>query len=394
MRSLECLDRIDRAIQGSSDLEDMMGDVLDMVLETFGCDRAWLVYPCDPDVFRPGEPDVSHRVRVERTRPEYPGAAEVGAGIPNDPEIADVSRTALASSVPVRFDPESDRALPAVFAERLGVKSMIAVAVYPKVDRPYLFGLHQCSYRRVWTPHENRLFHEIGRRLGDALDTVLMFRNLRESERKLERSRAELAASRARIVTAADQTRRQIERDLHDGVQQRLVSALLGQRMAQALIPPELYELRLQLSEVADGLEGALDELQEISRGIHPAILARGGLAAALKALARRQVVRVELEVLAQTRLPEPVEVAAYYVVSEALTNAAKHAQASVVRVAVKTHDGVLELSIRDDGRGGADPAGGSGLIGLSDRVDALGGTIRVVSPVGQGTTLHVLLPI
>jgi signal transduction histidine kinase len=221
-----------------------------------------------------------------------------------------------------------------------------------------------------------------------------MFRNLRESERKLERSRAELAASRARIVTAADQTRRQIERDLHDGVQQRLVSALLGQRMAQALIPPELYELRLQLSEVADGLEGALDELQEISRGIHPAILARGGLAAALKALARRQVVRVELEVLAQTRLPEPVEVAAYYVVSEALTNAAKHAQASVVRVAVKTHDGVLELSIRDDGRGGADPAGGSGLIGLSDRVDALGGTIRVVSPVGQGTTLHVLLPI
>jgi signal transduction histidine kinase len=394
MRSLECLDRIDRAIQGSSDLEDMMGDVLDMVLETFGCDRAWLVYPCDPDVFRPGEPDVSHRVRVERTRPEYPGAAEVGAGIPNDPEIADVSRTALASSVPVRFDPESDRALPAVLAERLGVKSMIAVAVYPKVDRPYLFGLHQCSYRRVWTPHENRLFHEIGRRLGDALDTVLMFRNLRESERKLERSRAELAASRARIVTAADQTRRQIERDLHDGVQQRLVSALLGQRMAQALIPPELYELRLQLSEVADGLEGALDELQEISRGIHPAILARGGLAAALKALARRQVVRVELEVLAQTRLPEPVEVAAYYVVSEALTNTAKHAQASVVRVAVETHDGVLELSIRDDGRGGADPVGGSGLIGLSDRVDALGGTIRVVSPEGQGTTLHVLLPI
>src|SRR6201987_1361566 len=105
MRSLESLDRIDRAIQGSSDLEDMMGDVLDIVLETFGCDRAWLVYPCDPDVFRLGEPDVSHRVRAERTRPEY----AVGAGIPNDPEAADVSRTALASSGPVRFDPESDR---------------------------------------------------------------------------------------------------------------------------------------------------------------------------------------------------------------------------------------------------------------------------------------------
>ena len=394
MRSLESLDRIDRATQGSSDPNDMLGDVLDIVLATFGCDRAWLVYPCDPDVFRPGEPDSSHRVHVERTRPEYTGATETGEGIPNDPEVAAVSRIALASSGPVRFDPESDHALPALVAERFGVKSMIAMAVYPKVGRPYLFGLHQCSYRRVWTPQEERLFHEIGRRLGDALDTVMMFRNLRESERKLERSRAELAASRARIVTAADQTRRQIERDLHDGVQQRLVAVLLGQRMAKALVPPELHDLWAQLSEVADELEGALDELQEISRGIHPAILAQGGLAAALKALARRQAVRVDLEVHAQTRLPEPIEVAAYYVVSEALTNTAKHAQASAVRVVVEAHDGVLELSIRDDGRGGADPAGGSGLIGLTDRVDALGGTMRVVSPVGRGTTLHVILPI
>ena len=394
MRSLESLDRINRAIQGSSDLGDMMGDVLDIVLVTFGCDRAWLAYPCDPDVFRPGEPDVSDRVRVERTRPEYTGAVEGGAGIPNDPEVADVSRIALAASGPVRFDPESDHALPARVAERFGVKSMIAMAVYPKVDRPYLLGLHQCSYRRVWTPQEERLFHEIGRRLGDALDTVLMFRNQRESERKLERSRAELAASRARIVTAADQMRRQIERDLHDGVQQRLVSLVFAQQMAEALVPPELYELRAQLSEVADGLAGALEQLLEISRGIHPAILAQGGLAHALGALARRSAVRVELDLRAPTRLPEPVEVAAYYVVSEALTNTAKHADASAVHVVVEAHDGVLALSIRDDGHGGADPAGGSGLVGLADRIDALGGMLKVASPVGQGTTLHVTLPI
>ena len=394
MRSLESLDRIDRAIQGGSDLDDMMGDVLDIVLATFGCDRAWLVYPCDPDVFGPGGPDVFHRVRVERTRPEYPGAAEAGAGIPNDLEVAGVSRLALASSDPVRFDPGADHALPAQLAERFGVKSMIAMAVYPKVDRPYLFGLHQCSYRRVWTPQEERLFHEIGRRLGDALHTVLMFRNLRESERKLERSRAELAASRARIVTAADQMRRQIERDLHDGVQQRLVALVFAQRRTEALVPPELYELRAQLSEVADELASALEELQEISRGIHPAILVHGGLALALQALTRRSAVRVELEVSAPTRLPEPVEVAAYYVVSEALTNTAKHADASRLRVAVRERDGVLEVSVSDNGRGGADTAGGSGLIGLTDRVDALGGTIRVVSPAGQGTTLHVTLPI
>jgi signal transduction histidine kinase len=293
----------------------------------------------------------------------------------------------------VRFDPESDHALPSS-AERFGIKSAIVMAVHPKVDKPYIFGLHQCSRPRVWTPHEERLFHEIGRRLADALDTLLMFRNLRESQRKLEGSRAELAASRARIVTAADQTRRRIERDLHDGVQQRLVSLVLDQRRAEAMIPAELRELQAQLSRVADGLAGALEELQEISRGIHPAILAQGGLAAALKTLARRSAVPVLLEVRAETRLPEPVEVAAYYIVSEALTNTAKHAHASAVHVAVETRDGVLELSIHDDGRGGADPTRGSGLIGLTDRVDALGGTIGVASPIGAGTTLLITLPI
>jgi PAS domain S-box-containing protein len=384
---LESMDSIDRAIQGTSDLEQMMRDVLDVVLVTFRCDRAWLVYPCDPDVD-------SHRVRMERTRPEYIGAFDAGVEIPNEPEVADVSRSVLASNVPARFDPESECALPAQLAERFSIKSMIAMAVHPKVDKPYMFGLHQCSHPRVWTPQEERLFHEIGRRLADALDTWLMFRNLRESERKLEGSRAELAASRARIVTAADETRRQIERNLHDGVQQRLVSLMLEQRSAQEMVPPELDELQAQLSRVVDGLAGALEELQEISRGIHPAILARGGLAAALNTLARRSAVPVALAVHTETRLPEPVEVAVYYVVSEALTNTAKHAHASAVHVAVQARDGVLELSIRDDGSGGADPTRGSGLIGLADRVDALGGTIEVTSPVGQGTALLVTLPI
>jgi signal transduction histidine kinase len=371
-----------------------VGNVLDVVLATFRCDRAWLIYPCDPDVFQPGGPEVSHRVRVERTRPEYASARAAGAGIPNDPEVASVSRIALESNGPVRFDPESDHALPAQLGERFGVKSTIAMAVYPKVDKPYLFGLHQCSYRRVWMLQEEELFHEIGRRLADALETGLMVRDLRESERKLERSRAELTASRARIVTATDQTRRRIERDLHDGVQQRLVSLLLAQRMAEMMVPPGLSELQARLSEVAGGLAGAMEELREIAHGLHPAILAERGLRPALKALARRSAVPVELDLRTGTRLPEPVEVAAYYIVSEALTNTAKHARASVVYVAVEVRHGVLELSIRDDGSGGADPACGSGLIGLTDRVDALGGTIEVASPVGQGTTLRVRLPV
>jgi signal transduction histidine kinase len=384
---LESLDAIDRAIQGTSDLEQMMGDVLDVVLATFGCDRAWLVYPHDPQAG-------VHRVRIERTRPEYAGASGSGVGVPDVREVARLSETVLGSTSPVRFDPESESVLPAQLAERFGIQSMIATAVCPKVDRPYMFGLHQCSHPRVWTPREERLFHEIGRRLADALDTLLMFRNMRESERNLERSRAELAASRARIVTAADETRRQIERDLHDGVQQRLVSLALAQRNAEAMVPSGLPEVREQLSQVVDGLNGALEELQEISRGIHPAILTQGGLTPALKTLARRSAVPVRLDVRAGSPLPEPVAVAAYYVVSEALTNSAKHAKASAVDITADARDGILTLSIRDDGCGGADPSRGSGLIGLADRVDALGGTIDVASPVGQGTALLITLPI
>jgi signal transduction histidine kinase len=391
---LGSLDRIDRAIQGASDLDHMLGDVLDVVLTTFASDRAFLVYPCDPEPRRPGDPEVPHRVCAERARPEYAGVGAGDMGALNDPEVAALSRIALASTGPARFDPESGRRVPGKLSVRFGVQSMMVLAVYPKVDEPYLFVLHQCSYRRVWTSHEERLVHEIGRRLADALDTQLMVRDLRESERKLEQSRAELAASRARIVTAADEARRRIERDLHDGVQQRLVSLALRQRTIEAMIPPGLPELRTRLAGLADGLAGALTELQEIARGIHPAILTDGGLARALGTLARRSAVPVELDVRFATRLPEPVEVAAYYVVSEALTNTAKHAHASVVRVVLGLDDGVLELSIRDDGSGGADLTRGSGLIGLTDRVDALGGTIDVASPPGQGTTVHVTLPV
>jgi signal transduction histidine kinase len=207
-------------------------------------------------------------------------------------------------------------------------------------------------------------------------------------------SRAELTASRARVVAAADETRRRIERDLHDGTQQRLVAAALALRGAEAAVPAELGELRDRLDQAAQRISGAVDELQEISRGIHPAILSRGGLKPALRNLARRSGIPVELDVDAVRRLPAPVEVAAYYVVSEALTNAAKYAQASLVRVGVEADDAALRMAIRDDGVGGADPVRGSGLVGLRDRVEALGGQLDVESPVGGGTTLVVVIPL
>jgi signal transduction histidine kinase len=207
-------------------------------------------------------------------------------------------------------------------------------------------------------------------------------------------SRAQLTASRTRIVTAADDARRRIERDLHDGTQQRLVTISLTLRVAQSTVPADLPELRGQLGRITDELSGATDELREIARGIHPAILSEGGLGPALRTLARRAAIPVELDIRTDTRPADPIEVAAYYVVSEALTNTTKHARASCARVTVEQRGTLLHLSIRDDGAGGADPARGSGLIGLRDRVQALGGSIEVDSHAAAGTAIVVELPL
>jgi signal transduction histidine kinase len=205
---------------------------------------------------------------------------------------------------------------------------------------------------------------------------------------------AALAASRARIVATADQTRRRIERDLHDGAQQRLVTLVLHLREAQAAAPPAHGELSAQLARAVAEANGALEDLRETARGIHPAILAKGGLRAALKTLASRSPVPVDLRVAAEERLPEPVEVSAYYVAAEALTNVARHARASSVSVEVDYADEVLRVAVSDDGCGGADFSRGTGLVGLKDRVEAIGGRIFLDSPRGAGTSLRVELPI
>ncbi len=209
-------------------------------------------------------------------------------------------------------------------------------------------------------------------------------------------SQAQLAASRARIVAAADDARRRIERNLHDGAQQRLVTMVLLLQAAQAAVPPGSPELAAQLDELASEATGAVEELRELARGIHPAVLAERGLPPALTALARRCPVPVELDVRTDGRLPEPVEVAAYYLVAEALTNAAKHADASTVQVEVgigETGD-VLQVRVSDDGRGGVRLSDGSGLLGLGDRVEALGGRLWVDSASDAGTTVHAELPL
>jgi signal transduction histidine kinase len=207
-------------------------------------------------------------------------------------------------------------------------------------------------------------------------------------------SQAALDASRARIMATADQTRRRIERDLHDGAQQRLVSLALRLREAQTTVPPGARQLAQQLKDAVAETTGVLEELRETARGLHPAILAEGGLGPALAALAGRSVVPVRLDCQVTGRLPEPAEIAGYYVAAEALTNTAKHAHATTVDIQVTAGEDFLRVRVSDDGLGGADPARGSGLVGLRDRTEALGGQIWLHSPPGEGTILEITLPL
>jgi signal transduction histidine kinase len=205
---------------------------------------------------------------------------------------------------------------------------------------------------------------------------------------------SELEASRVRIITAADEARRRVERDLHDGAQQRIVvlalkAGMLAQSQAArtAGLDADLRSFEVDLNEV-------LEELRTIASGLHPAALSEGGLAPALRTLARRSPVPVVLDVRLPGEVAESVEVAAYYFVAETLTNTAKHAEASRIDVTVELRDGHLWVSVRDDGVGGATPTRGSGLVGLTDRIEAFGGTMTLDSPSGGGTTLVAHLPL
>jgi signal transduction histidine kinase len=294
------------------------------------------------------------------------------------------------------------------YAQRTGAPLVVADATAD--DRfardPYFADLDRCSLLAVpvlsrGSPRavlllENRLLS--GAFTTDRLDAVTLIAGQLAVTLDNAQLYAQLTASRARIVAAADHTRRRIERDLHDGAQQRLVSLALRLRAVQMSLPPDAGELAGSLGSLVDEATSTLDELGELARGIHPIVLAEGGLTAALETLARRSAIPVELDGEIEGRLPEQVETAAYYVVSEALTNAAKHAAASVVRIRVDTVEadgaGVLRVEVRDDGRGGAAVAQGTGLLGLKDRVEALGGRILLHSPPGAGTTLRLELPL
>jgi signal transduction histidine kinase len=237
------------------------------------------------------------------------------------------------------------------------------------------------------TRHAEGMAEGSERRLCDFADLVAQALSNADAYDKL-------AASRSRIVEAGDAERRRLERNLHDGAQQQLVSLAVHLRLVEARLAGDPARARQELVDARDQLARALDELRELARGIHPAILTDGGLAPALSALATRAAVPVEITDVPGERLPEPVEAAAYYLIAEAVTNVAKHAQASHVSVSVRRVDSRVVVDVVDDGVGGADAEAGSGLHGLADRVEALHGRLHVESPRGGGTRIEAQIPV
>ena len=290
------------------------------------------------------------------------------------------------------------------YVQRTGDPLVVADATHD--DRfsrdPYFTGVGHCSVLafpifsrgtlQAALLLENRLIR--GAFSADRLDAVNLIAGQLAVSLDNAQLYSELARSRARIVAAGDEARRRFERDLHDGAQQRLIHTIISLKLARRALGDAAGEAGDLVSEALENAEQGIDEVRALARGIHPRILSAGGLTPALETLAGRSPIPVELDLRMDGRLAEPVEVTAYYVVSEALTNAAKYSQASVVQISLDTIDGDLRLSIDDDGVGGADPSSGSGLVGLNDRLEALGGSLTVRSRAGQGTRLSLRIPL
>jgi signal transduction histidine kinase len=288
------------------------------------------------------------------------------------------TRAVWESGETMRFEPDGP------VSERLRGR-LLSMGIASTVVAPVSLAGRVWGAISVWV-NEGRLPVETEERI--ARFTALVATALANTE-----AREELLASRARIVEAGDAERRRLERNLHDGAQQRLVSLSLSLRLAQAKLASDAHAADEILSGASVELALALEELRELARGIHPAVLTDRGLGPALESLADRTPVPVEFEQLPADRLPPPVEAAAFYVVSEALANVAKYAEASSVSVSVAQEDGYAVVEVADNGVGGADPTGGSGLRGLSDRVAALEGRLAIVSPPGAGTRIRAEIP-
>jgi signal transduction histidine kinase len=323
------------------------------------------------------DPDGTHTLVAAWARTG--AAALVPVGTRFGPGECDTQSLVFRTGRPARIDDYGQAAGPA--AERARERGARAAVGAPVTVAGLLWGVVTVASRRAPLP--------------DGTEARLArFTDLAATAIANAEAQAALTASRARVVTAADAARRQIEHDLRDAGQRRLASLARQLRDARTAVPARAGELPRLLDIVIAEADEALEELREIARGLHPSALTDGGLRPALEALARRSAVPVRLDLRLDAPLPESAELTAYYAVSEALANTAKHARASAAEVEVTAGHGTLRVYIRDDGRGGADTSRGSGLTGLQDRAEAIGGRLRLRSPLGEGTAVEITLPL
>ena len=333
-------------------------------------------------------------VRASRRRPERPGRWPAIQARLADPQtwkdliyqfcqfpfgLATFTITVVAVSLPLSL-----LLAPAYF---WAIPDGIEVGLFSADTLGEAFALTAAGVPAAW------LCHQLLRGTGIAQTAWARLMLRSEPDPELVEQVVDARSAQARIIEATDAERRRLERDLHDGAQQRLVSLSLKLAMAKAKLGDD-GEARALLDEAHAESRAAVEELRDLARGIHPAILTDRGLVPALEQLAARAAVPTELRGAPGRRLPAPVEATAYFVVAAALTNVGKYAGAEQAAVEVAERDGRLVVEVRDDGRGGADPAAGSGLRGLADRVGALGGTLDVDSPAGRGTRVVAALPV
>jgi signal transduction histidine kinase len=336
----------------------------------------------DADITGMGRYDLDGAVTIVSTWASTSAAVPVPVGTRFAPGGHNAGTLVFQTGQPVRIDDFGEVTGPVAEPARdlLGARSAVTV---PVTVAGRLWGTVSMASTHASLP-------------ADTEARLARFTELAATAIANAEARAALTASRARIVAATDAARQRIEQDLHDSAQLRLVSLARQLEITRAAAPPEASELVQQLETAITEANDVLEQLREIAQGLHPSVLADGGLTLALTALAGRSAIPIQLDVRVAGRLPEPTELTAYYAVSEALTNTAKHAHASAAEVAVEVaaDQGTLRVFVRDDGRGGADSSRGSGLTGLKDRVEAAGGRLSLRSPPGAGTAVEIVLPL
>ncbi|TXT37179.1 MAG: diguanylate cyclase with PAS/PAC sensor [Comamonadaceae bacterium] len=390
---LESMDLVNKAIQGEGSMENMMSSVLDVVLSVFDCDRAFLLYPCDPGV-------ATWMVPMECHRPEYPGAFSFGIQLQHDPGIADKLRLLLDADGPVTFGGDAEHDVPPMITDQFQVQSLMSMAIYPQTGSPWEFGIQQCSEARNWKAWELQLFQAIGRRLGDSLSALLAYQDLLNSEEQLRQSNKQLMDISMRREGDREDERKRIAREIHDELGQNLTALRMS-----------ISQLRFQFSaanpELANHIEHmhklattAIQTVRDVTKSLRPPVLDAGIYAALLWLVNEFQnstQISYNLSLPSGSMVVDDEHAMAIFrIVQESLTNVVRHAHATKVDITVQAASSFLHISIRDNGQGfdtEKNKMGGFGLIGMSERTRMTGGSFDVHSKRGGGTSVTVIIP-